>query len=59
VLDRLDSKRRDLRFEAIIRFAELGPKAAYATDRLVAILTQFDEEDRVLAVLALRKAGTG
>ncbi len=57
LLKKLDSKKSDTRFDALMALADLGPQAAPATDRLISILKQFDEEDRTLATIVLGKIG--
>jgi HEAT repeat protein len=57
LLKKLDSKKADVRFDALMQLADLGPKAAPATDKLIGLLTRFDENDRVPAILALGKIG--
>jgi HEAT repeat protein len=57
LLKQLDSKNAKQKVEALKRLAELGPQAAPATDRLVAVLLRFDDEERPLAVAALGKIG--
>jgi hypothetical protein len=57
LLKRLDSKNANRRVDALKRLAALGPRAAPAIDRLVAVLTRFNDEERPLAVAALGAIG--
>lgn len=57
LLKKLDSPDAEIRFDALMQLADLGPKAAPATDRLAALLTKFDDDERILAILALGKIG--
>jgi len=57
MLKQLKSKKSERRFEALMALGELGPKAAPAIPALTAILPGFDEDERVLATMALGKIG--
>jgi hypothetical protein len=57
LLTQLKSKKADARTAALTTLADLGPKAAPAIPDLAGFLPGFDEQERVLATLALGKIG--
>jgi len=57
LVEQLKSKKAEPRIEALVALADLGPKAHAAIPALVNLLPGIDDEERILATMALAKIG--